>query len=104
MKAFSRRAILSFWALILLSAVIFLLVPALIHGGDAHAALLSEELIDPSQQILAGEELVIVSPASEQGPQGKRVVPDKVVQVRPAEGGVDHGHTGTSDRSYSRRG
>ena len=66
MNAVSRRAILPIWALILLSAVFFLLVPALVHGGHAHAALLSEELIDPSQQILAGEEFITVSPASEQ--------------------------------------
>ena len=64
MEAVSRRAILPFWALILLSVVFFLLVPALIHGGDAPSALLPEEFVILSQRIMADEEFGIVYPGS----------------------------------------
>ncbi len=65
MEGASRLAILPFWALILLSAVFFLLVPTHIHGGETPSALLSEELILLSQYIVADEELGIVYPGSE---------------------------------------
>ena len=104
MEAVSRRAILSLWVLILLSVVFFLLVPALIHGGDTPSALLSKTLILLSPHIVADEKLGIVYPGSERKLQGNGVASDNVVQVRPSEGGVDHGHTGTSGRSHSWRG
>ena len=103
MEAVRRRAILPLWALILLSVVFFLLVPALIHGVDTPSALLSKKIILLSQHVMADEGLGIVYPRSERNLQGSGVASDNVVQVRPSEGGVDHGHTGTSGRSHSWR-
>ena len=104
MEAVSRRAIFPCWAVIVLSAVFFLLVPARIHGSHTPSALLSDQLIPLSQHSMAHEEWSVVYPGLEHELHGKGVVSNEVVRVRPLEGGVDHGHRGTSGRSHSWRG